>query len=1154
MKWLVVTGLLATLLSYGGGSAIRCTPGKDASCSVESEKEVPPPPVVSPVNQEPAGKEPVRQQLAAQDLAAPQLTVQESSAPPPLAQETASQQPTSQESAANQVECLAGSEWFSNCHYCRCSDSGIAECLREETCDDGVFVPPQSEVNPVNQEPAGKESVSQQLAAQSLAAPQLTVQESSAPQPIAQESASQQLTAQESASQQPTSQESAANQVECLAGSEWFSNCHYCRCSDSGIAECLREETCDDGVFEEPLQCKPNTTFVRDCNTCVCLENGLALCTIEFCRRSGSDVSVSKIPVVPFGVECAPGTMWKPFSCGYCWCSDIGYKQCFYHDCHEKAKETDMSCAPNTTWNDGCNTCTCLSNGRKLCTSLFCKDHKVPSKPEVHQRPIGVECAPGTTWKSGCSECRCSDIGYSQCDHVVCEQKVKEPERRCAPDTTWFDGCNTCWCFSSGHSMCTQMACFYKNGTEIDISSQLKTADKDRNFNAMVKKSSKNSTKEVVCVANRMFIKDCNTCWCNDDGTGYFCTRKVCVPELPDESSTEEEKPEQELRIIHKDCRPDEVFELECNMCRCNPDGKSFSCTRRACIEQEDAKNMTMLARRVRATPQEAPKACQPGQEFRLDCNKCLCDNEGQDFSCTRIDCNALNNNNNGGGRSKRGASDLDKISSECTPGSVFEKECNTCRCTTDGHHAMCTNKRCTTEVKQTTDNDVHSTEADPGFRCDPGEQFKKDCKDCTCSADGKSYFCTLHLCDEFIAPGVIQQPVAAWLSPNKVPKPLSLARRTHPGVLVATFERLYRLGGHALEHALGGPNHYIRFDRPQILAAERRFVPRMMREAIEIKKYPTFNREDVKIQKKCVPTTVVRGPCHACVCDVEGVYQCKEQSCTQDAHKYDSNTSTKRMECVPNLMFRENNLICTCTHKGFWKAKECRKIFNHIREEKKFTVSLNKIDRTCKSNSLYLIGCNICRCSKRGLIEAVSCTSRPCTKGHKVKPCSFGDILRTKDELCSCSNINVYTDRLCLKVDDRKKQIISETALESIISVGDASSRIQDIYDKKCIPKTVLNIDCNRCVCTEKKTLACTERGCVNPSKAIMRLKESYSKFFSLPVLKSEDDKCTPGQKYRFDCNTCTCSSDAVPICTTMFCLKDYNRRHPIRESADFS
>lgn len=44
----------------------------------------------------------------------------------------------------------------------------------------------------------------------------------------------------------------------------------------------------------------------------------------------------------------------------------------------------------------------------------------------------------------------------------------------------------------------------------------------------------------------------------------------------------------QELRIIERDCRPDEVFELDCNMCRCNPDGKSFSCTRRACIEPVD--------------------------------------------------------------------------------------------------------------------------------------------------------------------------------------------------------------------------------------------------------------------------------------------------------------------------------------------------------------------------------------------------------------------------------------------------------------------------------------------------------------------------------------------------------------------------------------
>lgn len=46
-------------------------------------------------------------------------------------------------------------------------------------------------------------------------------------------------------------------------------------------------------------------------------------------------------------------------------------------------------------------------------------------------------------------------------------------------------------------------------------------------------------------------------------------------------------------------------------------------------------------------------------------------------------------------------------------------------------------------------------------------------------------------------------------------------------------------------EHALDKPNHYLRFDQPKILAKENRYMPRMLREAIEIKKHPNFNRED---------------------------------------------------------------------------------------------------------------------------------------------------------------------------------------------------------------------------------------------------------------------------------------------------------------------
>ena len=58
------------------------------------------------------------------------------------------------------------------------------------------------------------------------------------------------------------------------------------------------------------------------------------------------------------------------------------------------------------------------------------------------------------------------------------------------------------------------------------------------------------------------------------------------------------------------------------------------------------------------------------------------------------------------------------------------------------------------------------------------------------------------------------------------------------------------RMHGHVsksavCEHTMDKPSHYIRFDKPLILAKENRYIPRMIREAIEIQKHPNFNRED---------------------------------------------------------------------------------------------------------------------------------------------------------------------------------------------------------------------------------------------------------------------------------------------------------------------
>ncbi|RVE51733.1 hypothetical protein evm_003536 [Chilo suppressalis] len=47
-------------------------------------------------------------------------------------------------------------------------------------------------------------------------------------------------------------------------------------------------------------------------------------------------------------------------------------------------------------------------------------------------------------------------------------------------------------------------------------------------------------------------------------------------------------------------------------------------------------------------------------------------------------------------------------------------------------------------------------------------------------------------------------------------------------------------------EHLIdSGPNHWIELHNPQIISTERQYIPRLVREAIEITKHKNFNRED---------------------------------------------------------------------------------------------------------------------------------------------------------------------------------------------------------------------------------------------------------------------------------------------------------------------
>ncbi|XP_049839474.1 protease inhibitors-like [Schistocerca gregaria] len=124
-------------------------------------------------------------------------------------------------------------------------------------------------------------------------------------------------------------------------------------------------------------------------------------------------------------------------------------------------------------------------------------------------------------------------------------------EKECTPGETKKEDCNSCFCSDAGIWGCTRMACL-----------SWQTASTPSDTATRVRRS------ERQCTPNTTFKKDCNTCYCNSDGTAALCTAKGCLSRSTREVS----------------CTPGTTYKEGCNTCRCLADGKSGVCTRRACL------------------------------------------------------------------------------------------------------------------------------------------------------------------------------------------------------------------------------------------------------------------------------------------------------------------------------------------------------------------------------------------------------------------------------------------------------------------------------------------------------------------------------------------------------------------------------------------
>lgn len=243
------------------------------------------------------------------------------------------------------------------------------------------------------------------------------------------------------------------------------------------------------------------------------------------------------------------------------------------------------------------------------------------------------------------------------------------------------------------------------------------------------------STAENTCTPGTNWMLECNRCWCTETRL-IICTQTKCESTHPAKIAEESIRKIRDVSAAQpaqgeyiKSCDPKETFRLDCNTCLCNDEGRDYACTRFDCTQQ--------------ITKREANNySCIPGESFKHEdgCNTCLCSDDGL-MSCTKRACLTLHRDSNHNIFKRETENTTNKTKEKtCEPGTTFKRDCNTCKCAENGKDISCTEKACAPQQQELTVDD-------PNFRCTPGDQFKKDCNDCTCSAHGKSMFCTLNLC-----------------------------------------------------------------------------------------------------------------------------------------------------------------------------------------------------------------------------------------------------------------------------------------------------------------------------------------------------------------------------------------------------------------------
>ncbi|OWR47216.1 cysteine-rich/pacifastin venom protein 2, partial [Danaus plexippus plexippus] len=186
-----------------------------------------------------------------------------------------------------------------------------------------------------------------------------------------------------------------------------------------------------------------------------------------------------------------------------------------------------------------------------------------------------------------------------------------------------------------------------------------------------------------------------------------FCRGGVikCTPGSKDETCVTDNFGKESLvrqkrqDSIVEECSPRTEWKSKCHRCICSDSGQALCFKIEGC--RSDSDDVSDDTRELRSSKTKRSKVCTPKATYKIECNTCLCSDDGESFVCTMMGCSEEASNMAdvellADGEERISKERIDKPGQNvCKPRRTFYIGCNTCLCNIYGSNYSCTNKPC---------------------------------------------------------------------------------------------------------------------------------------------------------------------------------------------------------------------------------------------------------------------------------------------------------------------------------------------------------------------------------------------------------------------------------------------------------------------------